>query len=165
MTKVIIYEDNAYDLVGKYFGLSKEKYDIHVRFGFMNHPGNVGVLELLASKGFNNVKDLDFDSAFEEADVYFVDGLKGYCFEVLRQLPRERSFLFSGDSDLVNEAKKQGYQTIEHTLERTLDKLLKQGEEIKWKHQHAHFAIMNGNLELKNPKHALDAREDWILER
>ena len=111
MVKIIIYEDGDEDLIDRYSHLTKE-YDIHVRYtstAFWN-------IERFRRNGFNpdNFIDIGEISEKEDADIYFLDGLGGHCFNVIKfkNLPKERVFI-NTNSKYVNEnAKRMGFNIV-----------------------------------------------------
>ena|SRR3989344_946745 len=116
MAKVLIYEDGEDDLIARYASLTSQ-HDVHVRhdprgdFGpsslkwenerFRKHGFNPDYFQ----NGYGNPKE-------ESADVYFVDGLKGYCFEILKNLPRDRAFINTDSPSIVDEAKQKDFNVV-----------------------------------------------------
>lgn len=121
MAKVLIYEDNGNDLVGRYSHLNK-KHDVHVRYMIPFSLMAMGFEETkkhACENGFKpeNIQKLvegKYDAANESADVYFLDGLGGYCLELIKQLPKDKAFINSSDHSIVTKAKSQGFNVVEN---------------------------------------------------
>jgi len=114
MAKVMIYEDDVDGALGRYEDLIG-KHEVHIR---LDGLGDKAVRDLV-SFGFpeGNIRDELGDPSQESADVYFVDGLNGKCFDVLSKLPRDNSFLNSSNRDYQERAKREGYQILQRGVE------------------------------------------------
>ncbi|MBU0466119.1 MAG: hypothetical protein KJ718_06375 [Nanoarchaeota archaeon] len=114
MAKVIIYEDEEKSVCRRYKGLL-EGHDVHLRLCWLGRAD----LHFLMEQGFpeQNIRNEFGDSRQEKADVYFVDGLDGECFDILPKLPKKCSFLHSGNERIRDEARRQGYQVLEEDAE------------------------------------------------
>ena len=111
MAKVLIYEDGEDDLIARYASLTTQ-HDVHVRH---NKTGPMfWVHERFSEFGFNpeNFQNGYGNPKEESADVYFVDGLKGYCFEILKNLPRDRAFINTDSPSIVDEAKQKDFNVV-----------------------------------------------------
>lgn len=127
MAKILVYEDNENDLIERYASLTA-KHDVYVRhtsvgFGFgWYHEG-------FRKHGFNpdNLQDGYGNPSEESADVYFLDGLNGICFYLLRDLPRDKSFVNSDSSSIIKQAKEQGFNVVEtETVEEIVNRITKE---------------------------------------
>lgn len=119
MAKVIVYEDSVDDFIDRYQSLTGA-HDVHLRAEGMlrglfgeEHMRDFQ-LDKLVNAGFSreNVGLGDVDN-IEDADVYFVDGLMGNCFAYLNVLPKDRTFLNSGDPFIVGDARAKGFNILE----------------------------------------------------
>lgn len=118
MGTVVIYEDSPLDLESRYAALARE----HEVYAFLVDDPRVGPrteilwnasLEALARAGFtreNIVRGLP--ETHPTADVYFVDGMYGRCFDILQQLPKERTYVNSGSVPVLERAEREGYQIV-----------------------------------------------------
>ncbi len=137
MAKVMIYEDEIESLVNRYSSLTKN-HDVSVLM-----VGNIvrfldDDLEELGEKGFNTskIKGVFFANRIgnpnwgeeyveiPDADVYFTDGLSGDCFYILKNLPKEKSYLITGDEVIEEKAKEEGYQLASGDLEEIIQNTL-----------------------------------------
>ena len=124
MARVMIYEDSKEDLIERYEDLPR-LHDVSVR-SLDNRDWSVDEAPFRKA-GFDLSKIRDYDPTEEivGADIYFVDGLNGICFNILPRLPRERTFLNTGHHSIRESAKKQGYQILETTPEEAIQRVLK----------------------------------------
>ena len=53
----------------------------------------------------------------ESADVYFLDGLRGHCLEIIEKLPKEKAFINTDSNSIIQEAKQRGYNVVEESVE------------------------------------------------
>ncbi len=118
MAKVIVYEDNFSDWHRRYGPVSKD-HDLHLVAVAIPHLKSE--IEFLRSEdsqwlkeeqGYNlnpdNVQEFRNPHVPEKADIYFVDGLDGFCFEIMDLLPKDRTFLYTEDSRVQDAARQQG---------------------------------------------------------
>ncbi len=122
MAKIVIYEDSENDLISRYAGLTKN-HDVYVRH---ERRGNFGPSSLrwdygdkrFKINGFNtdNFQNGYGDPSQESADVYFLDGLRGFCLEIIEKLPKERAFINTDSSSIIQEAKQRGYNVVEGSV-------------------------------------------------
>jgi hypothetical protein len=135
MAKIMIYEDSRNSLIERYASLNSE-HDVNVRI-----KGNLlwenlelekekyGKIIDLSEAGFDHNKILPLTPKFQEedADIYFVDGLDGDCFNLLERLPKDKTFLNTGDGYLEREAIKRGYQKqiLRNSPKKTIEAILK----------------------------------------
>lgn len=118
MAKVIVYEDSFDDWRKRYGSVSKN-HDLHLVAVAIPHLKSE--IEFLRSKdsqwlkteaGYNlnpdNITEFRNPHTPEQADIYFVDGLRGDCFEIMDLLPKDRTFLYTDDSSIQDAAREQG---------------------------------------------------------
>jgi len=130
MAKITVYEDDIDDLIDRYGALNKA-HEVHVRA-----DGNLCAdlseqwarSDLLAA-GFVGDRIgvwVRSQRQPEESDVYFLDGLKGGCFTLLGQLPKDKTFLNTTNGELLERARKREYgdqvltSSVEEAIERTI---------------------------------------------
>lgn len=127
----MVYEDDPISLVERYSHLN-ENHEVYVHFAglFARYLNKKGLRNLLKESGFDLKKvkssfdEVDWFNSPPEADIYFTDGLGGECFDILERLPKERSFLYSGNVVLQKTAKKRGYELVTNNLEKILRETL-----------------------------------------
>lgn len=112
MAKIIVYEDEYMDLIDRYSHLTNG-HDIHVR-----HPNGHPEFERperYRKHGFNpdNFRSFGYDDPKEEADIYFLDGLRGLCFQFATKLPKDRTFIYSSSEEVNSEAKRIGLGVVD----------------------------------------------------
>src|SRR3972149_4534423 len=116
MAKILVYEDGENDLINRYSRLTA-KHDVHVRH---DPRGDFGPSSLrwnheeFRKHGFNpdNFQNGCGNPLEESADVYFLDGLKGYCLELLKNLPRDRAFINTDSQSIIDEAMQKGFNVV-----------------------------------------------------
>ena len=114
MVKIVVIEDDEEDIVRRYGSLTSN-HDVHLRLeGLLGSDFARSSNYLLAHFGKNgfspeNIQRADINAPIEQADVYFLDGLRGRCFSWLENLPRNRTFIYSDSSAVKNVAKERGY--------------------------------------------------------
>ena len=118
MAKIIIYEDSPDDAINRYSELLAE-YDVHLGLkGLMKWD-----IPELVEKGFKESKIFDtlgkrnLESGkriwkIPEGDVYFIDGLGGACKSLGKQLPKPKTFVYTGNPELAKDMEDLGFQTI-----------------------------------------------------
>ncbi|MBS3072685.1 hypothetical protein J4477_02540 [Candidatus Pacearchaeota archaeon] len=121
MSKVVIYEDSEEDLISRYGVLTKD-HDVHVRHDPRGSFGPSSLRwdhESFKEYGFNpdNFMDGFGVPQDENADVYFLDGLNSYCFEILDHLPKEKSFINTDSFSIEDEARKRGFNLVTQSVE------------------------------------------------
>ena len=118
MAKILIYEDSVYDVKDRYGSLVGQ-HDVQLRLitadsysarPFIDETGFDKETLVRTDFDMNKVQYELGEPSQERADVYFVDGLKGFCMILLPQLPKNRAFLNSDDYGLVEEAKREGFR-------------------------------------------------------
>jgi len=124
MAKVMIYEDGFGDLISRYRRLVKD-HDVHVRHCPDMDMSPFLLKELTEDYGFNgdNIVRGFGDPGSENADIYFVDGLKGRCFDILELLPKDRAYLNSDDTTLVSRVRERGFQVLRTSPERAVKEI------------------------------------------
>ncbi len=145
MAKIMIYEDSDRDLIYRYSKLNKN-HNVSVCIvgpiaDFMKEKYS-SIPKKLEKKGFNlsqitgtryanRIGNSVWESEYveiPEADVYFLDGLGGDCLDLLERLPKDKSYLYTGDEEIELEAKRKGYQLVrtkkdlEEIIQKTLSK-------------------------------------------
>ena len=123
MAKIIIYEDDERDLIDRYSKLTKE-HDVHIRFTQLEED-EIGY-RLLERSGFKRENYMNGygNPQTENADVYFVDGLKGYCFNILEQLPKDKAFLNSDSGWILKQAQEKGLNIVTRSLDAIISEVL-----------------------------------------
>lgn len=117
MAKIIIYEDDQEDLIARY-GRLNENHEVHVRapnehgWDFKEWPGEDYMHLVKAGFREENFRFNYGDPGSENADVYFVDGLDGDWYKIIQQLPRDKTFLYSGDLGIRLRAKEMGVTLV-----------------------------------------------------
>ena len=125
MAKIVVYEDGYMDLIDRYAHLTKE-HDIHVRHP--THHIEFERPERYRQHGFNPDNFKAFGNPKEDdADLYFLDGLRGLCFQFATELPKDKTFIYSDSREIEDEARKiglnvVGYRRIEVIVKETLEK-------------------------------------------
>jgi len=131
MAKIVIFEDNRSDfnfrygeLIGQHevivyalgiFSVEHERYMQNARTAFeQGKYTRKQYDDLLNAKKHIH---LGIPKEIPEADFYFTDGLDGECFSLLNRLPRDRSYLLSGDPNIREAAISSNFNTIEDVLE------------------------------------------------
>jgi|WetSurMetagenome_2_1015567.scaffolds.fasta_scaffold985311_2 hypothetical protein len=120
MAKVMIYEDEFRALFNRYSDLV-DNHDVSVCMVGRDVRLLGAYSKSLQESGFDNSKVkgiIDIKSEPKpnwvqnppKADIYFMDGLNGDCFHILKFLPKDKTYLFTGDSDVIERAKKEGYK-------------------------------------------------------
>lgn len=127
MVNVMIYEDSVEDLIERYVSLISN----HNVFVWIKEFSQSRLCdfykESIAKAGFRaeNVKEdveCDWFANPPQAEVYFIDGLKNKCFDLLSKLPANRTYLNTDNEHLQAEARKQGFQVLEGGLEEAIQK-------------------------------------------
>ena|SRR3989338_1729820 len=134
MAKIVIYEDGESDLISRYSRLTAE-HEIHVRHSPRGEFGPSSLkwdYSTFKKRGFDTSK---FQNGYgtpseEAADLFFVDGLNGYCFEIVEQLPRERTFINSDSATIHKLAKERGFNFLgeNDSVEGIVKKVLEQNK-------------------------------------
>jgi hypothetical protein len=132
--KIVIFEDLDIDVVVRYDNLNREKYETFV---YLNQ--SYFDEKELKKEGFKNIyqgfpKKLFSENYLKselaqylidekmlilneenpiEADYYFSDGLEELCFEIAKQLPKEKFFIKSSDPIINMNAKEKGYNLLD----------------------------------------------------
>ena len=119
MAKIVVYEDSPTDAVIRY-GPVARAHDVTVyihNLSSLFHNGKLSDLDAsdFTDEGFDpdKIKQLQPEEPIEDADLYFVDGLQGYCFTQLEKLPKSKTYLASGNIAIQSEAKSRGYKTTQ----------------------------------------------------
>jgi hypothetical protein len=114
MARVVIYDDDPTDVNIRYSELIPE-HDLSI-FLLDNAALKKDDHERIFQMGMEDLPEAGFrrdqihrglPDNHPEADVYFVDGLYGKCFDILSQLPRERSYIVTGSIDVVKQAQRE----------------------------------------------------------
>jgi len=105
MAKIVIFEDSHMDIYYRYAKLIRGSKEHEFHLYALFHERN---FDDMKSLGFKSITDGIHEDIIE-ADFYFIDGLEGDCFYLLRRLPRKKTFLISGDPYLCKDAKSEGY--------------------------------------------------------
>jgi len=126
MAKIIVYEDDTYDLCSRYGRLTAE-HDIHVRLE--KQPSDY-VYEDLERAGFKrqNIKIGYYSTKPEEsADAYFMDGLRGSWIHVVTtlNLPKDKTVINSDDPSYERDAAEIGLGIVRTSLDATLNGIIK----------------------------------------
>jgi hypothetical protein len=119
MAKVVIFEDSKNSLYDRYAHLTND-HDVHVfycddfdYFSFVDESldkMNKNLFKNDGLKGFERDKIHQSHSQIpDDADVYFLDGLNGRCFDILPNLPSVKSYLVTGETRIEIQAKERGY--------------------------------------------------------
>jgi len=132
--KIIVYEDNEQDLITRYSCLTErpDRYDVHIRHPLkpiMPTSAQAGEWnpKKFSKHGFNpdNFQEGYWLREGETADVYFLDGLGGYCFTLLEEgLPRDRTFIYSGDDNIIDQARREGYNVVDDSVDKIVATIL-----------------------------------------
>jgi hypothetical protein len=126
MVKIIVFEDDEIDTNLRYRSLL-EDHQVNVRIVDFrgDHFRNEMFREYLVKKGFDGslIHKFSSTSTEESADIYFVDGLVGNCFRILPKLPKEKTYLNSGDASIVDSARCEGYKILEGSIDDVVEKL------------------------------------------
>ncbi|MBD3247011.1 hypothetical protein GF378_00120 [Candidatus Pacearchaeota archaeon] len=128
MAKICIIEDNERDLIERYSKIARTPNDVHVilddiiLFDYGAKRDIEGakrrVNKHLSEAGFNiNNLSYDLENPPTDADVYFCDGLKGFCFNLADKLGKERVYIYSDSLRVLEQAKKEGYNLVKGVLE------------------------------------------------
>lgn len=112
--KITIIEDNVYDVVDRYAYLTKTQHEVHV---VLDEEGllRTGMREdrcnsVLCEKGGFNPENIHYGiDEILPADIYFCDGLRGYCFKVVDKLGKDIVYINSDDCEINKRAKERGY--------------------------------------------------------
>jgi hypothetical protein len=123
--KIVIFEDDSGDFNRRY-GAATRGHDVtayatgYFEMEEIEHREDIkSMLEegIINKDEFDEMSEdskkiyLGIPQEIPDADFYFTDGLNGDCFSILEKLPKDRSYLVSGDSGLREEAISLGYQT------------------------------------------------------
>lgn len=131
MKRILVFEDLERALIGRYAYFARERIDVHVKFSTWDYSQGPLDMKLLQEEGFNldhieqfdslmALCDLDF-SKLQDFDLYALDGLGGVCFEIIGYLPRERCYIQTGDYQLEEKAKREGYQLLKGEIHDLLE--------------------------------------------
>ena len=126
MAKILVYEDNVDDLISRYSCLTSG-HDVHVRWdSFRLGEFTYEALERVGFKRENITQYRD-NPEEETADVFFLDGLKGMCINIIkhRHLPRDKTFIYSDDFGLTDAAKQAGYNIVEEPIKQIIERVCK----------------------------------------
>jgi len=109
MAKVVIFEDSIGLAIERYKRLVKD-HDVHV-FMLIDRKDFDADLSLLIWNGFKETQVYPgiLDEEIMDADVYFVDGLEGKCFDLLPRLPKEKTYLVTMNENYEERAVSEGY--------------------------------------------------------
>ena len=131
MAKIAICEDSTFDIVNKYGFLCRSAHDVHIYWY------DARILDpmkgALYSQGFkdDNMHDGVFSaemfSEISSADLIFMDGLKGNCFEIIDGIPkseRYKIFVVTGSEEIRIEALIRSIQ-VERKLPQYLEKIVR----------------------------------------
>jgi len=124
MAKIVVYEDSENDAINRYSSLV-DRHEVHIRI-----PGSpmygLECRRELEEAGFEpELIHGDYGEPGEEiADVYFVDGLGGDCVSILRELPREKSCLYSDDRNIEDRVRGLGFTVADKTVEKMVTEIL-----------------------------------------
>lgn len=129
MAKIIIYEDNLRDAMLRYHRLTPQ-HEVHIRYlgGGPKLQFDFDC-EKLSKSGFNpdNIKAEYGTPKKESADIYFLDGTLGHCFNIIKNLPRSQAFINSSDPSIIREAKEKGFNVLEgESVEAIVERLIKE---------------------------------------
>lgn len=112
MARVVIIEDEAWDVINRYRPLLAQRHEILLFLLHQKKDSLDASLRVLTREGFPYPL-LKFDvQHIPPADLYLSDGLRGTCFTLLPHLPRERTYVHSGDIRLLQMVEQCGYATI-----------------------------------------------------
>jgi len=130
--KICVIEDNERDLIQRYSKIARTPNDVYVLLddGILFDYGakrdmeraKARVNKHLSEAGFDTsklgfFKSYDIENPVIDADIYFCDGLKNYCFELADKLGKEKVYIYSDSSRILEQAKEQGYNTVKGALE------------------------------------------------
>jgi hypothetical protein len=122
MAKIIIYEDEELDIIDRYARLN-EHHEVHVRLIGSNFSSYV--IDNLYDYYFERERIIrGIPKEEEEADVYFMDGLRGKCFEIIDGLPKERCFIVTGSVWVTEKAEERGYNLASEDLATIIDNIV-----------------------------------------
>ena len=134
MKKICVIEDSEKDLIERYSKLVETPNDIYivlddvVLFDYGANRDMEGakrrVNKHLSEAGFDiNKLSYDLENPPTDADVYFCDGLKNYCFDLANKLGKEKVFIYSDNLRIMEQAKKEDYNLVNGPLEYIINNL------------------------------------------
>lgn len=116
MAKITIYEDCATDLVERYGNLTEEH---NTTIFLLPNPYIQIHNPLERTKKFFEIRGFkpttlhtELPTIHPQADLYFLDGLRGRCIEIATDLPQNRTYINSTDPRINEQAQKKGYKTV-----------------------------------------------------
>lgn len=128
MAKIIIYEDNLRDAMLRYQRLTPQ-HEVHIRYLGRGTKLQFDFdREELSRSGFNpdNIKAEYGTPKKESTDIYFLDGMLGHCFNIIKNLPRSQAFINSSDPLIIKEAKEKGFNVVEReAVEAIVERVIK----------------------------------------
>ena len=124
MAKICILEDDVYDLVERYSGLVKTEKEVYPILCFTYDPDehksettNKNLVKAgfdLNKVGYEHIEDNKRVVPFpSDADIYFIDGLKGRCLKIAELIGKEKVIINTDDSGIETLAKEKGFRTRE----------------------------------------------------
>ena len=99
--KILLCEDSEIDSMAYSLYFTDKGFDVSV-LASTNNPNYI-------------LKNLKRKIEEENPDFVLIDGLEGECFKAIEIIPKRKNILpiiFSGDDDLVYEAKEKGYKAF-----------------------------------------------------
>jgi hypothetical protein len=139
MANIVVYEDNVNDLASRY-GEFDRSHSMHIIYlGDLSESSLEERFSQELDYWLRKNPDEDFGSEFEgdgitrmigryrmkpnqflltipetqpEGSVYFVDGLYDVCFSILPRLPKEKTYLVSGNPFIRKNVAEMGFEVI-----------------------------------------------------
>ena len=110
MARICIVEDSLDAAKRRYGFLAKTLHEVHVVFD--NTEVNSRYVDILwPAAGFDlNRVRYGLEGNFPDADLYFVDGLKGDCFRIIDKVGKDRAYINSSDFQILARAEDEGYK-------------------------------------------------------
>ena len=111
--KIVVYEDHWSDVRRRYKPfIGGHDFEIYVHLNTDERFNRA--LEYLTENGFpSEIIHFGIPQETPEADLYFCDGLNGYALKVLPKLPKDKSFLLSGDDCLVARVRAEDFGIVD----------------------------------------------------